>query len=84
MQIPQHEILESWTAAIMRRSWIADLSVSNNKLYAVLSCVAYMLNAIDANNTFSSDLTNLINAYPVVPVTAMGFPTGWASEPLWQ
>lgn len=109
--IPQHEILESWTAAIgplrnccahhgrlwnrkfpitpllpsrMRQPWIANLNVPNNKLYAVLCCVAYMLNAIDANNTFSSDLTNLINAYPVVPVTAMGFPTGWASEPLWQ
>ena len=109
--IPQHDILESWTAAIgplrnccahhgrlwnrkfpitpllpsrMRQPWIANLNVPNNKLYAVLCCVAYMLNAIDANNTFSSDLTNLINAYPVVPVTAMGFPTGWASEPLWQ
>ena len=84
MQIPQHEILESWTAAIMRRSWIADLSVSNNKLYAVLSCVAYMLNAIDGNNTFASDLTNLISDYPIVSVSAMGFPTGWKSESLWQ
>ena len=109
--IPQHEILESWTAAIgplrnccrhhgrlwnrkfpitpllpsrMRQPWIADLNIPNNKLYAVLCCVAYMLNAIDANNTFTSDLTNLINAYPVVSVSAMGFPAGWTSEPLWR
>lgn len=109
--IPQHEILESWTAAIgplrnccahhgrlwnrkfpitpllpsrMRRPWIADLNISNNKLYAVLCCVAYMLNAIDDNNTFASDLTNLISAYPIVSVSAMGFPAGWKSEPLWQ
>lgn len=57
----------------MRRSWIADLSVSNNKLYAVLSCVAYMLNAIDGNNTFASDLTNLISDYPIVSVLQWDF-----------
>lgn len=68
----------------MRRPWIADLNVANNKLYAVLCCVAYMLNAIDDNNTFASDLTNLISGYPIVSVSAMGFPTGWKSEPLWQ
>lgn len=109
--IPQHEILESWTAAIgplrnccahhgrlwnrkfpitpllpsrMRKPWIADLSISNNKLYAVLCCVAYMLNEIDSNNTLASDLANLINAYPVISVSAMGFPSGWNSESLWN
>ena len=109
--IPQHEILESWTAAIgplrnccahhgrlwnrkfpitpllpsrIRKPWIADLNISNNKLYAVLCCVAYMLNTIDANNTFASELTSLIYAYPAVSVSAMGFPAAWKSEPLWQ
>lgn len=109
--IPQHEILESWTAAIgplrnccahhgrlwnrkfpitpllpsrMRQPWIFDLNVPNNKLYAVLCCMSYMLNAIDNNNTFASDLTNLINVYPVVSVSAMGFPVGWKSELLWH
>lgn len=109
--IPQHEILESWTAAIaplrnscahhgrlwnrkfpitpllpsrMRKPWVADLNVPNNKLYAVLCCVVYMLNAIDGNNTFASDLTDLTNAYPLVSVSAMGFPVGWKLEPLWQ
>lgn len=109
--IPQHEILESWTAAIgplrnccahhgrlwnrkfpitpllpsrMRKQWIADLNISNNKLYAVLCCVAYMLNTIDANNAFASELVCLINAYPAVSVSAMGFPAAWKSEPLWQ
>ena len=26
----------------------------------------------------------LLAAYPSIDVTAMGFPRGWASEPLWQ
>lgn len=109
--IPQHEILESWTAAIgplrnccahhsrlwnrkfpitpqlptsMRMPWIANLNVSKNKLYAALCCVAYMLNTIDGNNTFALDLTNLVNAYPMVSISAMGFPVGWKSELLWQ
>lgn len=109
--IPQHEILESWTAAIgplrnccahhgrlwnrkfpitpllpsrMRATWITDLNVPNNKLYAVLCCVAYMLNAIIPNNTFASELSYLIASTPTVSISAMGFPANWKSEPLWQ
>ena len=109
--IPQHEILESWTATIgplrnccahhgwlwnrkfpitpllpsrMRAPWLTNINISNNKLYAILCCVAYMSNAIDINNTFASDLTSLIKAYPVASISAMGFPEGWESEPLWQ
>jgi abortive infection bacteriophage resistance protein len=109
--IPQHEILESWTATIgplrnccahhgrlwnkkfpitpllpsrMRAPWITDISVPNNKLYAVLCCVAYMLNAISPHNTFVAELTNLIASTPIVSISAMGFPANWKSEPLWN
>lgn len=109
--IPQHEILESWTAAIgplrnclahhgrlwnrmfpitpllpsrMKHPWITDVSIPNNRLYAVLCCVAYMFDAIDDTNTFASDLSSLIKAYPCVSVSAMGFPSHWEAEPLWQ
>lgn len=109
--IPQHEILESWTATIgplrnccahhgrlwnrkfpitpllpsrMRATWITDLNVPNNKLYAVLCCVAYMFNAIIPNNTFASELSYLIASTPTVSISAMGFPANWKSEPLWQ
>lgn len=109
--IPQHEILESWTATIgplrnccahhgrlwnkkfpitpllpsrMRAPWITDISVPNNKLYAVLCCVAYMLNAISQHNTFVAELTNLIASTPIVSISAMGFPANWKSEPLWN
>ena len=32
-------------------------------------------------NTF---ITMMLAAYPSIDVTAMGFPRGWKSEPLWQ
>lgn len=109
--IPQHEILESWTAAIgplrnscahhgrlwnrkfpitpllpsrMRQPWITDFSVPNNKLYAVLCCVAYMLKSIDPNNPFADNLKNLIDSTPIVSVHAMGFPNTWKNEALWR
>ena len=43
-----------------------------------------MLDTIDVNNNFASELTSLINTYPVVSVSAMGFPAAWRSEPIWQ
>ena len=109
--IPQHEILESWTAALgplrnccahhgrlwnrkfpitpllpsrMRLPWITDVSIPNNKLYAFLCCIDYMLHTIEPNNTFASDLSNLIDSHPEVSITAMGFPNRWRAESLWQ
>ena len=109
--IPQHEILESWTAAIgpLRNCcahharlwnrkfpitpllpskpslpWIKNLNVPNNKLYAILCCVAYLLHKISPGNTFAYELATLIDSYPIVNVSAMGFPQDWRNEPLWS
>lgn len=109
--VPQHEILESWTATIghlrnccahhgrlwnrkfpltpilpirMKSSWITDVSIPHNKLYALLCCVAYMLNAVDVHNTFAIDLKNLITSHSSVSIFKMGFPDMWETEPLWK
>lgn len=68
----------------MREPWITNINVLNNRFYAVLCCVAYLLQKIAPDNTLSNDIANLINSYPNIPIAAMGFPSDWQSEPLWH
>ena len=35
-------------------------------------------------NDMKAKVDALLSAYPSIDVTAMGFPRGWESEPLWQ
>lgn len=68
----------------LRDRWINVADAAPNRLYAVLSCVAYWLNGIDSANTFVNDFKALLRKYPSIDPAAMGMPIGWASEPLWQ
>ena len=56
----------------------------SDKLYPHLCYIAYWLNSITPSNTFTKDIKNLLEKYPVVDPAAMGFPRGWKNEPLWQ
>ena len=64
--------------------WIADRSVSPSKIYTQLCCLQYLLNAIGVGGSFKSSLKALFASYPSVDPSAMGFPSAWQSEPLWQ
>lgn len=64
--------------------WIDTSSVLNNRLYAQLCCLAYLQNTIHQVNDFKQQLKQLISSHPNVDVTAMGFPTDWINQPLWN
>lgn len=64
-------------------TWISDFTFNPNKLYPQLCCIAYWLNSIDPQNTFTSDIKELLAKFPTVNPAAMGFPQGWRQEPLW-
>lgn len=64
--------------------WLTVFKFPPDKIYPQLCCIAYLLNAIDAHNTFSKDLKRLLKKYPSVDVAAMGFPKRWKKEPLWK
>ena len=64
--------------------WISAASTQPNRPYAVLSCLAYWLNAIDPANTFAADFKALLARYPSVDPAAMGVARGWENEPLWK
>ena len=64
-------------------AWLKDTNIPFNKLYPQLCCIAYWLNAIDASNTFTNDIKELLIKFPTIAPAAMGFPQGWQDEPLW-
>lgn len=64
--------------------WITNFSFPPDKIYPQLCCIAYLLNSIDAQNTFTSDIKRLLRKFPSVDAAAMGFPKSWKKEPLWK
>ena len=68
----------------LKNAWISNTAVADNKLYIQLCCIAYLLNNIHPENTFTLTLKELIATYPNVDIAAMGFPPDWKTEALWQ
>lgn len=66
------------------KTWLTKTKVPFNKLYTQMCCIVYLLNSIDPNNTFTSDIKALLQKYPTVDPTAMGFVKDWENEPLWR
>ena len=68
----------------LRGAWINSNNIDANKVYAILCCIAYCLDAMGYGDEFKANLKQLIQLYPSVDAAAMGFPKGWRQEPLWQ
>ena len=75
--------LQVLTQRRMTQPWIS-ISVNQRKAYFSLCIIKYFLNIISPNNDMKAKIDALLSAYPSIDVTAMGFPRGWESEPLWQ
>jgi abortive infection bacteriophage resistance protein len=67
-----------------QHAWLINRTVSNKRIYYVLSMIIYFLNTINPNHTFKLKLENLFLKYPNVDKKAMGFPQNWQTEPLWK
>lgn len=68
----------------LRGNWIDTTNVRPAKLYALLSCLAYLQDNIHPNNDLKVRLKHLLAQYPNINTHAMGFPTNWQNEPLWK
>ena len=72
---------------LLRRSrydWIADRPRQPFKIYSILCCIAYWLNAIDKDNSFVEDFKALLGKYSNINLSSMGFPASWGQESLWR
>ena len=69
---------------ILPNKWISVTGIQGRRLYALISCVAYLERAIHPDSLFPHKLKALLSEHPNVDVAAMGFPIDWESEPLWR
>ena len=70
--------------AELPHKWLNNTAFDSRRTYAILCCMAYLLNSIDSHNPFKKSLKSLIKKYPLDSVSYMGFPSDWANEPLWR
>lgn len=67
-----------------RNTFLVNKKIHNNKLYATISCIQYILKIISPNNSMSVKLKELINSCSLAQEKEMGFPVNWQNEKLWQ
>lgn len=76
-QIPQ-------LPAKLKMPWINPAGIIPSKIYPQICCLAYLQNVIHPDNSFAIELKNLVREYSNVDLRAMGFPSAWDSQPLWN
>ena len=64
--------------------FLNNVNVYPYKLYAVLSCMQYILQLISPSGTFKEELKSLMQSCPMKQEKEMGFPVEWKNEPLWK
>ena len=64
-------------------SWIT-LPTDALPIYFNLCIIKYFLDIISPHNDMKAKIVALLANYPAIDTSALGFPRGWESEPLWQ
>jgi len=65
------------------RPWISA-TINQQKVFYSLCVIKYFLDIIVAHNDMTAKVVSLLAEYPSIDTNAMGFPTNWQLEPLWQ
>ena len=63
--------------------FIRNRNINENKLYAQLCCINYLIQIISPNSSFVANLKKLLGTCTLVDCKEMGFPTDWRNEPIW-
>jgi hypothetical protein len=63
--------------------WLVNKNIQGNKLYAFLCVLLYMRKVVNPHTSFAVKIKNLLQKYPNVDPTRMGFPIDWSNEPIW-
>jgi len=64
--------------------FLHNRNIYPNKMYAILSCMTYVLHIISPGNTFNKRLNDLMNSCSLIDEKEMGFTEGWRDEIIWQ
>lgn len=64
--------------------FLNNIDIYRNKIYAILSCMNYILRNISPGNSFVTDLKGLLETSHLIDLHEMGFPANWEEEEIWQ
>jgi abortive infection bacteriophage resistance protein len=64
--------------------WYDPDPIPDNRLYAALTIIHYLLAFIAPQAQWKKSVANLLSAYPNVPLKPMGIPENWQDSPLWK
>ena len=67
----------------MTRPWIT-IPADKRRIYYNMCIIKYFLDIISPNNDMLDKMHNLFSKFPEIDLAALGFPSGWENEPLWQ
>lgn len=65
-------------------SWLNNKPKDNKNTYFILSILVYLMNRVKCENDAVERIKALFEKYPNIYPPAMGFPTDWESEPIWN
>lgn len=76
----------SINAIVPRRTKMPFIEIpcDTKRVYYVLSIILYFLKTVNPNNTFVARFEALLTKFPDINVSAMGFPSNWKDNELWQ
>lgn len=76
----------SINAIVPRRTKMPFIEIPSDtkRVYYVLSIILYFLKTVNPNNTFVARFEALLTKFPDINVSAMGFPSNWKENELWQ
>lgn len=69
-----------------RDKWLNQGMTDNQRkrAFGVISCLLYLVNTLNPNNTLKEEILQLFTNYPKVPVYMLGFIGDWKENPIWK
>lgn len=67
----------------MSLPWIL-LPADKKRIYYNICMIKFLLNIISPGNDMLDKIKKLFVFFPEIDQKALGFPTGWETEPLWN
>ena len=64
--------------------WINSVTTDMKRIYYRICIIKYLLFTVFPKNTLTEKLKSLLLEFPNIDIRAMGFPSNWRSEPLWN
>lgn len=64
--------------------WHQPIEIENNRVFAILTIIKYMLNIIAPQSDWPKRLNKLLDEYSEIPRKSMGFPDNWQDCPIWN